>query len=336
MWTDMSEIVRPTRDGIHGREYINTSVDIGRKHDHLAFGDGGLSVPPPPLLEVPIPVIFDAIPEPWHRGPVVTAAIKAATHLGTLSVVPSERIPAGLSAPQERIVPWLADGARAAANASLDAAAMVMVPDGPKVSQVRSALKERNADRIVAIRMPATPEAAQRILELARDGAEVICLVFDRWGREKAPAHPRHARDVLREVHTALVQDGTRDQLTVIASGGIALAEHMAKAVICGADLVAIDLPLLVAMECRLCGECGRDGVCPIALDEIEPEFAVQRIVYLMGAWHLQLVEMLGAMGIREVRRLRGETGRCMFFEDLERESFGELFGKRKEEASVS
>ena len=27
MWTDMSEIVRPTRDGIHGREYISTSVD---------------------------------------------------------------------------------------------------------------------------------------------------------------------------------------------------------------------------------------------------------------------------------------------------------------------
>ena len=27
MWTDMSEIVRPTRDGIHGREYISTAVD---------------------------------------------------------------------------------------------------------------------------------------------------------------------------------------------------------------------------------------------------------------------------------------------------------------------
>ena len=39
---------------------------------------------------------------------------------------------------------------------------------------------------------------------------------------------------------------------------------------------------------------------------------------------------MLGAMGIREVRRLRGETGRAMFFEDLEREAFGRLFGKRK------
>ena len=36
-------------------------------------------------------------------------------------------------------------------------------------------------------------------------------------------------------------------------------------------------------------------------------------------------------MGIREVRRLRGEMGRAMFFEDLERETFGRLFGKRKE-----
>ena len=49
-----------------------------------------------------------------------------------------------------------------------------------------------------------------------------------------------------------------------------------------------------------------------------------------MAAWHQQLIEVLGAMGIREVRRLRGETGPRMFFEDLERETFGRLFGKRK------
>jgi hypothetical protein len=28
IWTDMSEIVRPTCDGIHGREYISTTVDL--------------------------------------------------------------------------------------------------------------------------------------------------------------------------------------------------------------------------------------------------------------------------------------------------------------------
>ena len=31
MFTDMSEIVRPSRDGIHGRELIGTSVDLGSK-----------------------------------------------------------------------------------------------------------------------------------------------------------------------------------------------------------------------------------------------------------------------------------------------------------------
>ena len=49
MWTDMSEIVRPTRDGIHGREYINTGVDVGRKLAQLAFEDGRLGAAPPPV-----------------------------------------------------------------------------------------------------------------------------------------------------------------------------------------------------------------------------------------------------------------------------------------------
>src|SRR5208337_4486939 len=43
MWTDMSEIVRPTRDGIHGREFISTSVDIGQKPSYLVFDERGLA-----------------------------------------------------------------------------------------------------------------------------------------------------------------------------------------------------------------------------------------------------------------------------------------------------
>jgi glutamate synthase domain-containing protein 2 len=136
-------------------------------------------------------------------------------------------------------------------------------------------------------------------------------------------------RDVLRDVHGTLVRRGIRDVVTLVASGGIAQAEHVAKAIICGADFVAIDIPLLLAMECRLCGECRRGEPCPIALEAMEEHYGVQRIVNLMGAWHQQLIEVLGAMGIREVRRLRGEAGRAMFFEDLERETFGRLFGRR-------
>jgi len=335
MWTDMSEIVRPTRDGIHGREYINTSVDIGRKRDHLAFEDGRLTVSPSPLLSVPLPVIFEAIPERWQRGPVVPAIIKAAAEIDLLSVVQADDIPAGFSVEQDCIVPMLA-APDAAVGEVVSAAAMVMVPDHADVSEVRASLKKRNPEQIVAVRVQASPDAASRVCQLTRDGTEVVHLVFDRSGLEPASSSPRHARDVLREVHGALVKEGTRDQMTLISSGGVAMAEHMAKAVICGADLVAIDVPLLLAMECRLCDECERHEVCPIALSEIDQAYAERRVVNLMAAWHQQLIEMLGAMGIREVRRLRGETGRAMFFEDLERESFGELFGTPRKVASSS
>src|SRR5881628_3188396 len=59
MWTDMSEIVRPTRDGVYGREYISTSVDIGRKPTRVDFGRIDQT---PSTVEVPVPIIFDELP----------------------------------------------------------------------------------------------------------------------------------------------------------------------------------------------------------------------------------------------------------------------------------
>ena len=344
MWTDMSEIVRPTRDGIHGREYISTSVDIGRKLPRLTLVDGQLADAPPPLLEAPLPVIFDVIPEQWRRGPVVELAAAAAAAIGTLAVV-RQRDVVCESSPPNHVVPLL-ETADAVAAAQNWAAPLVMIEDHPDVMSMQAALKQTHPRRIVAIRVQAAPTASQRVVELTAGGAEAIHLVFDRHGREspgssplRAPAEGqsrerRHVRDVLRDVHGTLVKQGMRDEVTLVASGGIALAEHVAKAIICGADLVAIDIPLLLALECRLCDECERGQPCPIALDEIDQEYGVRRMVNLIGAWRQQLIEMLGAMGIREVRRLRGETGRCMFFEDLERDAFGRLFGRRKSEAS--
>ena len=41
IWLDMSEIVRPTRDGVHGRETISTKVDLGRFLTALSFDRNG-------------------------------------------------------------------------------------------------------------------------------------------------------------------------------------------------------------------------------------------------------------------------------------------------------
>ncbi|MBN1611060.1 MAG: hypothetical protein JW940_30795 [Polyangiaceae bacterium] len=335
MWTDMSEIVRPTRDGIHGREYINVSVDIGRKLDHLEFEGGQLRSAAPPLVESPLPVMFDVLPERCLRGPAASVVLRAAAELGLFAIVRDSDLPEAEPPRARAHAVRLLSGASGSGDGSEPAyAPLVVVPESRERPAVRSVSKQGTSP-IIAVRAPTTAGVTERVLRLAREGAEVINLVFDADGRELVPQRPRHMCDVIREVHGALVREGLRDELTLMSSGGIALAEHVVKAIICGIDLVAIDLPLVVALECRLCGECERGAACPIAWHRIDPEAGVQRIVNLMAAWHAQLIEMLGAMGLREVRRLRGETGRAMFFEDLERSVFGRLFGKRRADTEV-
>ena len=59
MWTDMSEIVRPTRDGIHGREYISTAIDIGRTPPYLKFTESGnLKGGSPSVVGIPLPIVL--------------------------------------------------------------------------------------------------------------------------------------------------------------------------------------------------------------------------------------------------------------------------------------
>ena len=89
---------------------------------------------------------------------------------------------------------------------------------------------------------------------------------------------------------------------------------------------------LMVALECRLCKVCKPAIACPVELGKAPVDWAEKRIVNLLGSWHSQLIELMGAMGLREARRLRGELGRAMFFDDLERENFGPLFGERAKE----
>ena len=147
MWTDMSEIVRPTRDGIHGREYISTSVDIGRKLPFLAFRDGQLAVASPPLLELPMPVIFDVVPQHWRRGPVLESIAAAAAELGTMAVIAAGDGDAVVERGRRRDISfrswtrkrrWLRFTLRVIEYVK---APLVMVPDRADVMAVQAALK---------------------------------------------------------------------------------------------------------------------------------------------------------------------------------------------------
>jgi len=289
MWTDMSEIVRPTRDGIHGREYISTSIQLGRRRDHLSFDpEGGLVEPWPPFLELPLPILF-SLPPGLDFPPAVRESVqRAAASLATLCL---DRTPESLV--------WAA---------------------GP---EELAGLARTEPKAILAVDHRLGQDSPQEVVRLARAGAGVIHLLTDRHGRT---SDGRFIKDEVRRVHLKLVEESIRDQVTLLGSGGIAMAEHVAKAIICGLDGVVIDWPLLLALECRCCPDC-LPSSCPAGIERVDPEWGAQRIMNLVGAWRDQLLEVMGAMGMREVRRLRGEVGRAMFLEDLEAEIMAPLFG---------
>jgi len=103
-------------------------------------------------------------------------------------------------------------------------------------------------------------------------------------------------KDVLRSVHRVLIDEGIRDEMTLLASGGIAMAEHVAKAILCGADAVVIDFPILIALECRMCRPVRYRTVLSGGDRAGDPIWVASRVYNLFGAFYNQLLEVMGAM----------------------------------------
>ncbi len=316
MWTDMSEIVRPTRDGIHGREYISTTVDIGRKVKALVF-ENGLPAATPPLVELPLPVIFDMLPFSPPALLITEAILRAAESLNTVAIIKASKWERTYDPYINHTMLYLDTSLEGVA--SLEAIRLVEIADGRDAIARQAWLKEQRRDLVVAIRLPLSEAAVARAEELTASGAEALHLVADSHGMEENGAKV-FIKDRVKQIHLHLVEKGIRDLVTLIGGGGVAMAEHMAKLIICGADAITCEIPLLVAMECHVCRRCAEGISCPVELDSVDPVWGSRRITNLMAGWHNQLLEILGAMGMREVRRLRGEMGRAMFYEDLEKE----------------
>ena len=346
MWLDMSEIVRPTRDGIHGREYISTTVNLGGAPEMLEFDDAQrLLTVLPETLTLPLPIVFGPLPLPLPGRGALRAIVRAAEQLGTLAILPTDALDV---APQHNVALRLtasdfdspelsrlsfraereildSQGQRflgadsAPRNDNLPTPTYVEIEDEPWALERWQQARERWRGAMVALRHALGPDSPKQVEQLVRQGVRVFHFYADDEGRDTAG---RPLPDSLRAVHTHLVQNRWRDSLSFLVSGGIAAAEHVPKIIACGADAVVLDLVPMIAWGCALWAD---KTTCPVENREIDPEWGAQRLVNLMAAWRDQLLEALGAMGMREVRRLRGETGRVIF-EEVEAKAFRRLF----------
>jgi ferredoxin len=332
MWTDMSEIVRPTRDGIHGREYISSAVDVGQKPAFLVTSGDEVVSPLPPILSVPMPLIIDRLPERYSLPKLDAVIAETAVKTDLIAIMDSQKWPL-FEKDAEKILPhiafYFASGAGMPPGGILKETRLAEIEDDRDVKDRIRELKRIHPGIVVSVRVELTADGMQRAIKLADGDVEAIHIVADMNGRQIGSENPLFIKDMIRKIHKALIENCKRDNVTIIAGGGIALPEHLAKGILCGADLVSIELPLLVGLECHLCRRCEEGSACPARIQEISFDYSVGRMTNLISAWHDQLIELMGAMGMRDARRLRGDAGRAMFFEQLEEEAFGRIFGNR-------
>jgi len=114
-------------------------------------------------------------------------------------------------------------------------------------------------------------------------------------------------------VHNYLVREGVRDQITIMASGGLRTAFDVAKAIALGADGAVIGTAELVAIGCKRCENCERGKGCPsgIATTDsalkyfVDVDWGSQRIINLYSSWKKQWVYILKKLGLDNIRELR-------------------------------
>jgi glutamate synthase domain-containing protein 2/ferredoxin len=126
------------------------------------------------------------------------------------------------------------------------------------------------------------------------------------------------------KVHKFLMNEGIRDDLVILASGGVRTPLDILKSILLGADGVVVGTAELVAIECDRCTNCERGRGCPFGIATsdpdltplIDPDWAAQRIINLYHSWRTRLIEYLDMLGVETLMELRGRTDLLEYVSD--------------------
>jgi glutamate synthase domain-containing protein 2 len=185
--------------------------------------------------------------------------------------------------------------------------------------QLVFSLKEAtNYQKPVIVKIAAVHNVSAIASGIARSGADIIAIDGFRGGTGAAPTRIRDHVGIplelaLASVDKRLRDESIRDNVSIVASGGIRSSADVVKAIALGADCVSIATSALLALGCHLCRSC-HTGKCnwgiatqvPELVERLNPEIGYKRLVNLLTAWQREIKEMMGGMGINSIESLKG------------------------------
>jgi glutamate synthase domain-containing protein 2 len=182
-------------------------------------------------------------------------------------------------------------------------------------------VKQMNPKALVSVKVSTPNDVDMVAVGSYYAGAHIIHIDGGYGGTGAAPdiAKKNIAMPIeyaIPRVHSFLKDEGARDVVTLIASGGIRSAHDLVKALCLGADGAVIGTAELIALECVRCGNCESGRGCARGIastdselaDLFDDEWATQRLVNLYHAWNVQLVDILQKFGMKSVAELVGRT----------------------------
>ena len=188
--------------------------------------------------------------------------------------------------------------------------------------QLIYALKEASGYKPVGVKIAAVHNVAAISSGIVRAGADYVYLDGFRGGTGASPLIVRDHLGIpielaLAAVDERLMQEGIRNQASLIVAGGIRSSADVVKAILLGADAVAIGTASLIVMGCHVCGHC-HTGNCswgittqrPELVVRLDPEVFGERLANLLKAWSHEIKEVMGALGVNSIESIRGSRER--------------------------